>query len=156
MKSITIHEPFASAIAFGYKKYETRSRKTNYRGPLAIHASKTFNSDRFTETSLVPWNEHFVLPLSRRYSGLGEADFSKGVIIAIVELVDCIEMDSDLIDAQSDLERSLGDWELGNYAYRLENIQTLKTPYKINGKQGLWNIELPDEALDGITIQEPE
>jgi len=141
MKAVTIHEPFASAIVYGYKKYETRTRKTNYRGPLAIHASKKFNNDRFIETTMVPWNEHIILPLSRRYNGVGEADFHKGVILAVVTLVDCIEMDSDLIDAQSDLERSLGDWELGNYAYKLENIQLLKTPYKINGKQGLCNIE---------------
>ena len=32
MKALTIREPFASLIKEGYKKYETRSFKTKYRG----------------------------------------------------------------------------------------------------------------------------
>ena len=40
MKALTIREPFASLIKEGYKKYETRSFKTNYRGELYIHAGK--------------------------------------------------------------------------------------------------------------------
>lgn len=40
MKAITLWQPWASLIAIGAKKYETRSWKTNYRGPIAIHAAK--------------------------------------------------------------------------------------------------------------------
>ncbi len=32
MKGLTIKEPWASLIVNGYKKYEFRSWKTNYRG----------------------------------------------------------------------------------------------------------------------------
>lgn len=44
MKVISIQEPYASLIKEGYKKIETRSWKTNYRGEILIHASsgKTF------------------------------------------------------------------------------------------------------------------
>ena len=42
MKAISIHQPWASLIAFGEKRFETRSWKTDYRGPLLIHASRTF------------------------------------------------------------------------------------------------------------------
>ena len=42
MKAINIHQPWASVIAFGEKRFETRSWKTDYRGPLLIHASRTF------------------------------------------------------------------------------------------------------------------
>ena len=38
MKVLTIREPWASLIVNGYKKYEFRSWKTNYRGKLLIHA----------------------------------------------------------------------------------------------------------------------
>jgi len=38
MKAITIHQPYASLIACGAKIYETCSRRTNYRGRIAIHA----------------------------------------------------------------------------------------------------------------------
>ena len=40
MKVITVIQPWASLISLNEKKIETRSWKTNYRGPLAIHASK--------------------------------------------------------------------------------------------------------------------
>ena len=39
MKVLSIKEPYASLIMNGDKKIETRSFKTNYRGPLYIHAS---------------------------------------------------------------------------------------------------------------------
>lgn len=40
MKVLTLHQPYATAIALGHKRYETRSWWTSYRGPLAIHAAK--------------------------------------------------------------------------------------------------------------------
>lgn len=39
MKAITIWQPWASLIACGAKKYETRGWPTKYRGPIAIHAA---------------------------------------------------------------------------------------------------------------------
>ena len=39
MKVLSIKEPFASLIKEGYKKIETRSFKTNYRGEIYIHPS---------------------------------------------------------------------------------------------------------------------
>ena len=40
MKALTLWQPWATLVAIGAKKIETRSWKTNYRGPLAIHAAK--------------------------------------------------------------------------------------------------------------------
>lgn len=39
MKALTLWQPWASLIALGEKRYETRSWATSYRGLLAIHAS---------------------------------------------------------------------------------------------------------------------
>ena len=41
MKVLSITEPFATLIKNKKKFIETRSWKTNYRGELYIHASKT-------------------------------------------------------------------------------------------------------------------
>ncbi len=38
MRAITIRQPWASLVALGVKTIETRSWRTSYRGPLAIHA----------------------------------------------------------------------------------------------------------------------
>lgn len=40
MRCISLHQPWASLIALGAKRIETRSWDTSYRGPLAIHAAK--------------------------------------------------------------------------------------------------------------------
>jgi hypothetical protein len=40
MKAITLTQPWATLVAIGAKKIETRSWATAYRGPLAIHAAK--------------------------------------------------------------------------------------------------------------------
>lgn len=41
MKALTVHQPWATLIAIGAKRLETRSWSTSYRGPLAIHAAKS-------------------------------------------------------------------------------------------------------------------
>lgn len=77
MKVLTVKEPWASLIINGYKKYEFRSWKTNYRGKLLIHAGKTLEKD--------------VLPRFSCYN----IEYSSGAIIGEVDLVDCIEVDEE-------------------------------------------------------------
>ncbi len=43
MKAISIHQPWASLITLGEKRFETRSWRPHYRGRILIHASKTFS-----------------------------------------------------------------------------------------------------------------
>ena len=40
MKVLSLWQPWASLVAFGRKRIETRSWSTSYRGPLMIHAAK--------------------------------------------------------------------------------------------------------------------
>lgn len=42
MKALSLTQPWASLIAIGAKRVETRSWSTNHRGPVAIHAAKGF------------------------------------------------------------------------------------------------------------------
>lgn len=39
---LTLHQPWASLIGCGVKTIETRSWSTRYRGPIALHAGRTF------------------------------------------------------------------------------------------------------------------
>jgi hypothetical protein len=41
-KALTLTEPYASLVARGVKRIETRSWSTSYRGPIAIHAAAGF------------------------------------------------------------------------------------------------------------------
>jgi len=55
LKAISIHPPFAYAIVRGLKEQEYRSKPTNRRGWILIHASKSTSSDEyFKEYSINP------------------------------------------------------------------------------------------------------
>ena len=56
MKALTLHQPWATLVAIGAKTIETRGRRTSYRGPLAIHASRT-DSGPVLAAGVRPLNE---------------------------------------------------------------------------------------------------
>lgn len=124
LTAITLHQPWASLIAAGKKCYETRSWGTDYRGPIAIHAAKKLHE-----------NESLISLLEI------EADkIPLGAIVAIANLTDCILMDQEFILKQSAFEQCLGLWEVGRYAWKLENVRAIE-PIPATGKQGLWKWE---------------
>lgn len=49
LRAITIRQPWASLIAHGVKTIETRGRRCNYRGPVAIHAAAKWTVDQFVD-----------------------------------------------------------------------------------------------------------
>ena len=63
IKALTLWQPWASLIAWGEKQYETRSWSTEYRGLLAIHASKRETEWEYNEgirdvyTALRTWGK---------------------------------------------------------------------------------------------------
>ena len=59
MKAVTLYQPYASLVAIGAKKFETRSWKTSYRGPLAIHAGV---SEKYLDLG---WQEPFFSALTK-------------------------------------------------------------------------------------------
>lgn len=123
LKAITIWQPYAQAIALGLKRYETRSWATKYRGRIAIHASKK----TLTKQSKV---------LAKKY---GIDDCPLGKVLLVADLTDCILMTQEFIKEQKQSELDFGDWQIGRYAWKLENIRLLDEPIEITGKQGLWN-----------------
>lgn len=44
MKALTLTQPWATLVAIGAKRIETRSWRTNFRGRIAIHAAKGFQA----------------------------------------------------------------------------------------------------------------
>jgi hypothetical protein len=126
LKIITIKQPWATLISQGYKKYEFRSWKTNYRGPLLIHAGKGVDSKAM-----------------KRFGYLNFS-YPKSKIIAKVELEDCILIcDSFNNQLLSENEKVYGsDNKVGLYAWKLSNIEKISIDEDIKGKLGLWNIEI--------------
>lgn len=123
MKVLTIKQPWASLIVNGYKKYEFRSWKTNYRGKILIHAGMSIEND-------------MVLKL-KNYN----LEYIKGAIIGEAEIVDCILVDEQFNNQLIQIDKVVysKNSHQATYAWKLENIKKYDNPIYIKGKLGLWN-----------------
>ena len=132
MKALTLWQPWATLVAIGAKKIETRSWPTKYRGPLAIHSSK------FSPTSgkvLVYSN-----PIFRRALILDGflVDMPPGKILATCNLVDVQQIKDHNLPPMKSPERAFGDYRPGRFMWILENIVRLEEPILATGSMGLW------------------
>jgi len=136
LKALTIHQPWATLIAIGAKRFETRPWLTKYRGPIAIHASKCkdylylCNQKKFRE-ALPKINGLVQLPL--------------GVILGINNLVDCIEITPDNLPEEP--EYGFGNYGFGRFMFDLQNMKLLPEPIPAIGQQKLWNWTVPQGVI---------
>jgi hypothetical protein len=155
VKVITLTQPWASLVANGEKRIETRSWRTSYRGPLAIHAAKGFPKDARALMSKEPFR-----------SSLWRTDdlslpplevLPTGVIVATCVLLDCVEMyhwDGDPFGSEDPMfdisehgsltwqEREFGLYEEGRFAWMLGDVQRLERPIPAKGALGLWEFDV--------------
>lgn len=139
MKTISLWEPWGTAIAKGLKKIETRGWRTNHLGPLAIHCAKTRDHAEFIFLPSV--NDYFV--------GVGVTDASQlsfGCVVAVCELVGVLPTE-ELLQRKmvTPQEYAFGNYSAGRFGWVLENIQPLHTPLSRRGSQGFF--ETPDSLL---------
>lgn len=127
MKAISLWQPWASAIVQGYKKIETRSWSTRYRGPLLIHAAKSFPkvAQDFAAEQLA--------------YGRGLDRLPRGAIIGVCNLVS-VEHTHILSLSISALERLYGDYSPGRYGWELASARAFVEPIGYRGAQGLFEV----------------
>lgn len=135
MKALTLTQPWATLVAVGAKRIETRSFRTHYRGPLAIHAAKGFPRDArdFATCQGVRkiLAEHF-----------GDSHFSAdayplGCVLATTTLIGC-RFTEDIVGQISEQEEDFGDYSAGRYAWFLSDLIALPEPIPAKGALGLW------------------
>lgn len=159
MKALTLRQPWASLVAAGAKRLETRSWTTKYRGPLAIHAAKGFSRE---ERDLC-YDEPFASCLIDEPGVLwsNSDELPTGCVIATVTLEmvarisrgfgprreDDIYLDHDLT-VISDQERAFGNYRAGRYAWFLSAPERLAEPIPAKGQLGLWTFNHP-----GLPVQ---
>lgn len=147
MKALTILQPWASLIALGHKRIETRGWRTDYRGPIAIHAGKSC--------------EYAFLLQREPFSRYRLSDLPLGAIVAKAHLVQCLPilvipslpacltaergrvlMWSGTNQPRDDFamhELAFGDYSTHcRWGWVLENVQRLPDPTPARGAQGLW------------------
>lgn len=141
VKALTLWQPWASLIAFGEKKVETRCWSTKFRGLLAIHAAaKTPNwlgSSRFNDDF-----DRCLRTCHKRHNwgpfGWPGAANVAGCVLCIVKLVDVLPTHQVREDL-SDQERIFGNYELGRFAWFLQLEERFVAPIQAKGNRLLWN-----------------
>lgn len=152
IKAISIWQPWASLIAVGAKKYETRPWATSYRGPLLICTGKKQLSNQ--ELSWLDFETKY--SIRNALCGILNCprdviDFANkvkiflpyGKAIAIVDLVDIYRICDRFRSARTEQEKQFGDFSLNRYAWKLENVRAI-IPFPVTGRQGLFEVELPE------------
>lgn len=152
MKALSLWQPWASAVALGSKRIETRAWSTNYRGPLAIHAAKRCVMDELDSYQRDPSWAAALGIVPARPSGAEESlkVLPFGCVVAVCDLVDCVLTESlpTLFDEGIDIdidyggwtERQMGDFTPGRFAWILVNVRKLALPLPLRGAQGLFTI----------------
>ncbi len=165
MKVLRLTQPWASLVAIGAKKIETRSWGTKYRGPLAIHAAKGFPQDAQHLCSREPFRHILIEQYSFMASGeiyLGKHKFPLGAVVAVCNLVNvvqfgCMAVFVDPTGKEQIVEKydcpegwicvppyndanefAFGDYTMGRYAFILADIRPLSKPISARGSLGLW------------------
>lgn len=145
MKVISIIQPWATLIALGEKKFETRSWATKYRGELAIHASKKVDKDA--------WMNEIIYMTLRKHGILTVNDLPTGAIIAICTLSECHEINvvgdtfaasinnvGEIVQEYEGNEMKFGWYEEGRFAWHMQHARIFE-PIPAKGQLGLWNWE---------------
>jgi len=151
LKVLSLKQPWATLIAIGAKKIETRSWPTKHRGPLLIHASASWDK---------AGRELFKHPVCNDIllmEGFGEMDLIPlGKIVGFAQVNDCKpirELKGDVDPRYQDFppmpELLFGGYGLGRSAWILDErvYGKFNNPPAFKGKLGFANIEVTYKML---------
>ncbi len=153
MNALSLWQPWASLVALGEKRFETRSWSTAYRGPLLICTSKKFNRECRALSQTEPFRTSLsALPVDVLESLCGYA-------LCLVDIVDVGEIYRPVsicaaiafpggrhVDVEKN-EEAFGDYGSGRFAWQLENVRTFK-PFAVSGLQKIFKIDVDPKLLE--------
>jgi hypothetical protein len=155
-------DPWATLYVLGLKRIETRGWPTDYRGPVAIHATKTGLSQK--ELLDLCCTEPFLSTMR----GVVPADLKRGLIfhpghiIGLVNIIDCLQLEPDATHQPSVFEvyphlrtkreRAFGKYEPGRYGLVAVEAFSLPEPIPFKSRQGKL-LDLPAEVAAEIRKQ---
>lgn len=144
MRVLSIKQPWASMIVRGAKRFEVRSWKTDYRGPLLIHASSAAPSgpqyDEWLGWGLEPLFEAVGMGSLQALRNL-----PRTAVVGIVTLEDIWSPEQLRDGATADDAVVTGPPEEDQWYWRLADPREFSQPVMgVNGRLNLWQLEPRD------------
>lgn len=133
MRALSIQPPWGELIMSGIKRFENRTWRTEYRGPLLVHASKKVDKDS------IPFIRSMVNVSNPAYAQIVESP-KCGVILGSVDLVDCQYYGDDGVHDDD-------DFAFGPWCWKLSNPRWFRRPVPARGTLGLWEPQIDDLRL---------
>jgi activating signal cointegrator 1 len=154
VKGISLYQPYASFIAWGWKKFETRSRSTAHRGELAIQATQKEPAE-YREYYDRMIEKH--VPKAKRVEFPKWEDLPRGAVVCLVNLIEVFST-ADLnfmarLKMSAKYHTEFGDFTKGRYAWLLRDVRPLSAPLAYPGAQGFFNIDPATERKLLIAIE---
>lgn len=151
MRVLTLTQPWASLVAIGAKRYETRGWKAP-PGPLAIHAGKNLAPVGGVGGLVARCAEEpFFSTLFNGGPFRDPTDLPRGVVLCVVDVGYCVPTERVIAgeDERFEItaaphELAFGDYSEGRFAWALYNLHGLPTPLRARGRQKLWTIDMAD------------
>ena len=144
MKALSLHQPWASLIAAGAKRVETRDwmpPKSLLGKPLAIHATRqavVFPSH--------PEYAEFNRAVARCLGPKWPVTVPQGAVVAVVTLGEARRV-VHAHDIPEGDEAIFGEYALGRWMWLLEDVTPVDPPIPARGRQRVWNWKPPGEFL---------
>lgn len=127
-KVLSVRQPYASLLVSGIKDVENRSRRTNYRGTVLIHAGAKVHD----VVSFLKQRHEFTVEEIAMMTQMNEVEENDlfGCIVGSVEIVDCVQ-------------DSTSEWaERGQWHWVCRNAKVFAQPVRnVKGRLGLWEWE---------------
>lgn len=134
--ALSICQPWPWMILAGHKVVENRTWSVNYRGPLAIHASKS----RSWVSHVAPLRESGYpippTPQELAKQAIDDDPLPFGAFVGVVELIDVVEIVSDDRYGLAD-----DPFATGPYCWILANPRALAEPIPARGRASLFHVD---------------
>lgn len=138
MKGISLWQPWASLWLTPFKIHETRHWRTDYRGPLLVHAAKRLVSDCGEELDEL---------CIEAFGPYWRTELPRGSVIGRVHLVSLISS-NEFIPVVDSPDRICGNWDANRWGWKREVTSAVRfeNPIPFLGRQGFFNV--PDDLLE--------
>lgn len=160
IRGLSLHQPWATLIAVGAKRYETRDWDTPYRGWVAIHSSATMPP----AAQHICLEQPFLKTLSKHdlIDGIDQRGGHRvlrhhlplGQVVALAYLDRTCRTDWFPLAKELEFwpyERYFGNYDPERYAYRFSTVLPVE-PYAVKGNRNFWPWTVPDDLSMGSPL----